>query len=82
MIEARIVKAVGDLPAAEWNALNGGNPFLSHEFLTAMEDSGSVGTTGEFGDTGWSPAPIVITGADGRLAAALPAYLKAHSQGE
>ncbi len=76
-IEARIVRAVGDLPAVEWNALSGGNPFLSHEFLTALEDSGSVGE-----GTGWSPAPIVITGADGRLAAALPAYLKAHSQGE
>ena len=81
-IEARIARSVGDLPAAEWNALAGGNPFLSHEFLTALEDSGSVGTHGEFGGTGWSPAPIVIADAEGKLAAALPAYLKSHSQGE
>ncbi len=77
VIEACIASDVGSLPAAEWNALTGGNPFVSHEFLSAMEDSGSVGE-----GTGWSPAPIVITGNDGRIAAALPAYLKAHSRGE
>jgi uncharacterized protein len=77
VIEARIARSVGELPAAEWNALAGGNPFLSHEFLTALEDSGSVGP-----GTGWSPAPIVIAGASGDLLAALPAYFKSHSQGE
>ncbi|TXH14969.1 MAG: N-acetyltransferase [Gammaproteobacteria bacterium] len=77
MIEARIAPSVGSLPAAEWDALAGGNPFMRHAFLAALEDSGSVGP-----GTGWSPAPIVIKGADGRLAAALPAYLKSHSQGE
>lgn len=77
MIEARIAPSVGSLPAAEWDALSGGNPFMSHAFLTALEDSKSVGP-----GTGWSPAPIVIEGADGVIAAALPAYLKSHSQGE
>ncbi len=76
-LEARIARAVGDLPAPEWDVLAGGNPFLSHAFLSALEDSGSVG-----GGTGWDPVPITIAGEDGRIAAALPAYLKAHSQGE
>lgn len=76
-IVARLAKGVGEFPAAHWDALTGGNPFLSHAFLTALEDSGSVGP-----GTGWTPAPIVIEAADGSLAAALPAYLKAHSQGE
>jgi predicted N-acyltransferase len=77
-ITARIAPAVGALPAKEWDALAGsGNPFTSHAFLTALEDSGSVGP-----GTGWSPVPIVIEGADGKLAAALPAYAKGHSQGE
>lgn len=74
---ARVCGAVGDLPAGQWDALTDGNPFLSHAFLTALEDSGSVGP-----GTGWTPAPIVIEAVDGTLAAALPAYLKAHSQGE
>jgi uncharacterized protein len=77
VIEARVAPSVGSLPAAEWDALAGGNPFMSHPFLTALEDSGSVGS-----GTGWTPAPIVIADAGGRLAGALPAYLKSHSQGE
>ena len=77
-LTARIAPAVGSLPADEWDALtDGGNPFISHAFLSALEDSGSVGP-----GTGWQPAPIVIDGPDGRLAAALPAYVKSHSQGE
>jgi predicted N-acyltransferase len=76
-IVARIARGVSDLPAGEWDALAAGNPFMAHAFLSAMEDSGSIGP-----GTGWTPAPIVIEGAEGELAAALPAYVKAHSQGE
>ncbi|MFM5885273.1 MAG: GNAT family N-acetyltransferase, partial [Novosphingobium sp.] len=77
MIEAQVWPSVGALPAGEWDALAGGNPFVSHAFLSAMEDSGSVGP-----GSGWAPAPITINDAAGRLIAALPAYLKDHSQGE
>ncbi len=77
MIEARIAPLVGDLPAAQWDALTGGNPFMSHAFLTALEDSGSVGP-----GTGWSPSPVTIADDTGQIIAALPAYLKGHSQGE
>ncbi|PKB14261.1 hypothetical protein B0I00_2893 [Novosphingobium kunmingense] len=77
MIEARVSSAVGDFDAGQWDALAAGNPFVSHAFLTALEDSGSVGP-----GTGWSPAPITIAGEGGTLLAALPAYLKDHSQGE
>jgi predicted N-acyltransferase len=74
----KLAPSVGSFDAAAWNALGGTrNPFVAHEFLTAMEDSGSVGP-----GTGWNPAPIVITDGDDRLLAALPSYLKAHSQGE
>jgi predicted N-acyltransferase len=74
---ARMAGSVSELPADQWDALtNGDNPFVSHAFLSALEDSGSVGE-----GTGWLPAPLVIE--DGsRLVAALPAYLKGHSQGE
>jgi uncharacterized protein len=76
-LSARVETAVGNLPADEWDALSDGNPFVSHAFLTALEESGSVGER-----SGWMPSPIVIDGPDGRLAAALPAYVKEHSQGE
>ena len=75
---ARVAPGVGAIPAAEWDALaGGGNPFVSHAFLTALEDSGSVGP-----GTGWDPAPIVIEDARGTPLAAMPAWLKSHSQGE
>ncbi|WP_027442417.1 GNAT family N-acetyltransferase [Erythrobacter cryptus] len=77
-LTVRIAPSVGAFGRAAWNALGGNdNPFVSHEFLTAMEDSGSVGP-----GTGWEPAPIAITDDSGRLLAALPAYAKGHSQGE
>jgi len=74
----RVADEVGAFPAVQWDALtDDGNPFVSHVFLTALEDSGSVG-----GRSGWTPVPMVIDGPDGKLAAALPAYMKEHSQGE
>jgi hypothetical protein len=75
---ARIYPGVSSIPAADWDRMAGDdNPFVSHAFLSSLEDSGSVG-----GRSGWSPLPIVIEDAAGRPAAALPAYLKTHSQGE
>ncbi len=77
-IVAEIAKGVSAFLAEEWDALNlSANPFVSHAFLLALEESGSVGS-----GTGWSPAPIIIRDSTGDLAGALPAYLKTHSQGE
>ena len=77
-VTARIAGAVSDLPADQWDALtDGANPFVRHAFLAALEASGSIG-----GRSGWTPAPLTIEDEAGRLAAALPAYLKQHSQGE
>jgi predicted N-acyltransferase len=75
---ARIAPGVATLDAAQWDALAGaGDPFVSHAFLSALEDSGSVGD-----GTGWTPAPIIVEGEEAAIAAAAPAYLKSHSQGE
>ncbi|TFI60012.1 N-acetyltransferase [Sphingomonas parva] len=75
---ARIARGVGSFEAEAWDACAGSeNPFLSHAFLSALEESGSA-----TGRTGWQPVPIAIDGADGALAGVVPAYLKSHSQGE
>lgn len=77
-LTARLAPSVGSFDADQWNALGGNrNPFVSHQFLTALEDSGSVGP-----GTGWEPAPIVVLDDQDQLLAALPSYLKMHSQGE
>ena len=73
---ARLASGIAAVDSAQWNALIGGDPFLTHAFLSSLEDSGSVGP-----GTGWSPAPILIE-EDARLLATAPAYLKSHSQGE
>lgn len=75
---ARIAPGVASLDAAAWDALAGpADPFLRHGFLAALEHSASVGE-----GTGWTPAPILVEDEGGSIAAAAPAYLKAHSQGE
>jgi len=74
----RTCDGVSALPADQWDALtDGANPFMSHAFLSLLEESGSVG-----GRSGWQPLPIIAEAADGTLAGALPAYIKRHSQGE
>ncbi len=75
---ARIAPGVATLAAGQWDDLAGSDdPFLGHAFLTALEQSGSVGE-----GTGWTAAPILVEGEGGIITAAAPAYLKSHSQGE
>ena len=77
-VVARIASGVADFDQAQWDACAGNNnPFISWDFLVALERSGSVGE-----GSGWQPLPIVIDGPDGQIAAAAPAYGKSHSQGE
>jgi predicted N-acyltransferase len=69
--------SITDIDAADWDALNpGGAPFLRHGFLAQLEQTRCVGP-----GTGWAPSPITLHDERG-LAAAAPAYVKAHSLGE
>jgi hypothetical protein len=52
------------------------DPFTTHRYLAALEDSGSVGT-----GTGWHPHYLTVARA-GTVIACAPLYLKGHSQGE
>ncbi len=53
------------------------NPFLSHQFLSSLEVSHSVG-----GRSGWQPRHLIAEDADGRIWGAAPCYIKSHSRGE
>jgi predicted N-acyltransferase len=53
------------------------NPFVSHEFLSACEQSKSVG-----GRTGWQPSHLLVEDTQGTLLGAAPCYVKSHSKGE
>jgi predicted N-acyltransferase len=73
-----------EVDAAAWNALlaqqSHPSPFLKHEYLAAMHQSGSASP-----ETGWTPRFITLwqgQGDDAILCAACPLYLKDHSYGE
>jgi predicted N-acyltransferase len=69
--------APADLDAASNVAAGPGyNPFVSHAFLSAVEDSGSACAR-----TGWGPRHLVAR-LDGVVTGVAPCYLKSHSQGE
>jgi len=53
------------------------NPFISHDFLAALEASKSVGR-----ETGWFPQHLIVEDNKGEIFAVAPCYLKTHSQGE
>ena len=53
------------------------NPFISYDFLSSLEASGSAAAR-----TGWQPSTCSPRTADGRLLGAVPCYLKSHSRGE
>jgi predicted N-acyltransferase len=75
---ARFLKRIADIDSAGWNALAGfDQPFVRHEFLLALEESGCAAPR-----TGWTPRHLVIEDAGGRAIGALPLYRKAHSRGE
>ena len=72
----QVTSSIAEVAAAEWNALAAGNPFLRHEFLNALHETGCASPK-----TGWGPQYLLLE-RDGALAAAMPLYVKAHSYGE
>src|SRR3546814_5341836 len=77
-VTARIVESIADVPAGVWDSLAGGaNPFVSHAFLHALEETGCTSNR-----AGWLPHHLIVEEADGTVIAAAPLYLKSHSQGE
>ncbi len=70
-------RSIHEIAASEWDALARRNPFVAHGFLSALEDSGSVGRR-----TGWLPQHLALRDGAGVLAACAPCYAKMHSHGE
>lgn len=74
------VSSVGQITAADWDACaqSAGhyNPFVSHAFFSALEESKSASPR-----AGWGPRHLIARDASGILGV-VPCYLKSHSQGE
>jgi uncharacterized protein len=85
-LQVKIAQGLKAVPASAWDACavatgSGGddsaNPFVSHAFLSTLEDSGCVGSK-----AGWSPVHVLVEDEAGKLLGAAPCYLKSHSMGE
>src|SRR3989475_4172475 len=72
----RIVNSLAGVDRAEWNALAGLQPFLRHEFLSALIETGCASAK-----SGWLPQ-FVLLRRSGQLAGAMPLFAKNHSYGE
>ncbi len=72
----RVVESLAGVPAADWNSLAGNDPFISHEFLSALIETGCASSR-----TGWRPQ-ILLLEKGNALAGAMPLFLKSHSYGE
>lgn len=81
-VEVSLISSLAQVPAQEWDACANPepgrpkDPFTTHRFLNALEQSGSVGP-----GTGWDPR-YLLARVNGELIAAAPTYGKGHSQGE
>ncbi|MCC5981494.1 MAG: N-acetyltransferase [Oceanicaulis sp.] len=78
----RMIEGLGGVDREVWDRLANPagaafDPFLSWDFLQALEQSGCVSE-----ETGWVPRHLIAENVDGEPVGALPLYLKSHSYGE
>lgn len=84
-ITIRVERSFKNIASEQWSQLTGArrgsgspyNPFLSHAYLSSLEESGSATAK-----TGWQGHHLLLEDEAGMLIGAVPAYLKSHSQGE
>ena len=77
-ISVRVAERIAAIGEADWDACAGdSDPFLSHAFLSALEEAECVSA-----ESGWLPRHLAVEGPDGAVMAVAPLYVKGHSQGE
>jgi predicted N-acyltransferase len=75
-LRIRVAESLAGVPAADWDALAGGNPFASHAYLSALMETGCASAR-----TGWQPQFLLLE-RGGRFAGGMPLFVKSHSRGE
>lgn len=81
-VTLRVINDLSEIDAEAWDACANpagepSNPFLTHAFLYALEESGSATR-----ETGWMPYHLLLEDGDQKLLGCMPMYLKSHSKGE
>lgn len=76
-MQIRFINSIHQIEAAQWNHLCPSDyPFIRHEFLAALEDTGCTTAA-----TGWQVWHLLVSEGE-QLIAAMPGYVKTHSYGE
>lgn len=83
-VSISVASSIMDISAADWDACacdpadpENFNPFLTHAFLSSLEESGSA-----VKETGWLPFHVVARDENRHIIGVVPLYLKSHSRGE
>jgi predicted N-acyltransferase len=77
VITTRVVRRLAEVDRSAWDGLDhGGSPFLRHGFLSALDETGSIGRA-----AGWVPR-YLLAERDGALVGGAAAFIKSHSFGE
>ena len=81
-VSVEVIASIDDVAGDAWDSCanpdaRSYNPFVSHAFLKALEDSVSVGEA-----AGWIAQHLILHDANGKVAACMPLYVKTHSRGE
>ncbi|MFW2436363.1 MAG: GNAT family N-acetyltransferase [Parvibaculales bacterium] len=81
-LNLRVVASLSAIKAADWDRCANPpelayNPFVKHDFLLAMETSGSAAA-----ETGWLGQHLALEDGNGHVLGVMPLYLKDHSRGE
>jgi predicted N-acyltransferase len=75
-VEVEVRDSLTGIDQADWDRLAQGHPLASYGFFSALHDSGCASVR-----TGWQPVFLIVM-RGGKLAGAMPLYLKGHSRGE
>ncbi|XP_030499085.2 uncharacterized protein LOC115714500 [Cannabis sativa] len=84
VLSISVLSSISDVSPGVWDACTVDatgpekfNPFLTHAFLSSLEESGSA-----VKETGWMPCHIIAKDESDNVVGAVPLYLKSHSYGE
>jgi predicted N-acyltransferase len=80
--EVSVHRRIAEIGKETWDACTAAsdyadNPFISFDFLDALEETGCAVER-----TGWGPSHLLLKDAAGAPAAVMPLYMKSHSRGE
>jgi predicted N-acyltransferase len=81
-VQIRMIQRLNEVERESWDQIANPDgvaydPFISWDFLDALETSGCVSE-----ETGWGPRHLIAEDEGGALIGAMPLYLKGHSYGE